>query len=191
MSTSYLIDASFYKSIKSIALLDEFVGKLIKAGYPPKYVAYNAWLISDECIRGSGKYKPLFGHARATIFPPNKKIVLKIALSGLGTVSNETEVRFTKIFVDMDRIDLIAPVLKEFKYNAIVPMERVNGDFDLSSSVLKAYTEKANAALSDYQKKTGKAKNIKISSQHIGNVAYDYKYKVYRSIDYGVHYRTN
>jgi hypothetical protein len=28
-----------------------------------------------------------------------------------------------------------------------------------------------------------------VLSQHIGNVAYDNKYKVHRSIDYGVHYR--
>ena len=185
----HIIDASFYKSIKSLDLLDEFVGKCIESGVPPKYVAYNAWLISDECIRGSGEYKPIFGHARATLFPPNQKIVLKIALSGLGTVSNETESRFTKIFVDMDRIDLIAPVIKDFKNNAIVAMERVNGNFDLSSKVLKEYTKKANDALTEYQKRTGQKLNIKVGSQHIGNVAFDNKYKVYRSIDYGVHYR--
>lgn len=184
-----IIDASFYRKIKSIALLDEFVGQCIKNGIPPKYVAYNAWLISNECICGNGQYKPIFGHARATIFPPNDKIVLKIALSGLGTVSNETESRFTKIFVDMDRIDLIAPVIKDFKNNAIVAMERVNGNFELPSSVLKDFTKKANDALDEYQKKKGKNLNIKVGSQHIGNVAYDNKYKCYRSIDYGVHYR--
>lgn len=184
-----IIDASFYRKIKSIALLDEFVGQCIKNGIPPKYVAYNAWLISNECICGNGQYKPIFGHARATIFPPNDKIVLKIALSGLGTVSNETESRFTKIFIDMDRIDLIAPVIKDFKNNAIVAMERVNGNFDLPSSVLKDFTKKANDALDEYQKKKGKNLNIKVGSQHIGNVAYDNKYKCYRSIDYGVHYR--
>ena len=183
-----IIDASMYKSIKSIALLDEFVGRCIKAGIPPKYIAYNAWLISDECIRGTGQYKPIFGHARATIFPPNDTIVLKIALSGLGTTSNETESRFTKIFVDMDRIDLIAPVIKDFKNNAIVAMERVHGNFDLSSKTLKEYSKKVNDVFSDYQKKHGSL-NIKVGSQHIGNVAYDNKYKVYRSIDYGVHYR--
>lgn len=184
-----IIDASFYGQIKSLDKLDEFVDKCIKAGIPPKYIAYNTWLISNVCIRGTGEYKPIFGHARATIFPPNQKIVLKIALSGLGTVSNETESRFTEIFKKMDRIDLIAPVIKDFKNNAIVAMERVNGNFDLSSDVLKAYTKKANDALTEYQNKTGKKLNIKVGSQHIGNVAYDNKYKVYRSIDYGVHYR--
>lgn len=184
-----IIDASFYGQIKSLDKLDEFVDKCIKAGIPPKYIAYNTWLISNVCIRGTGEYKPIFGHARATIFPPNQKIVLKIALSGLGTVSNETESRFTEIFKKMDRIDLIAPVIKDFKNNAIVAMERVNGNFDLSTDVLKAYTKKANDALTEYQNKTGKKLNIKVGSQHIGNVAYDNKYKVYRSIDYGVHYR--
>lgn len=191
MGNLYIIDKAFYKSIKSLAILDEFVDGCIKAGLPPKYVAFNAWLISDECIRGNGKYKPLFGHARATIFPPNEKIVLKIALSGLGVVSNETEVRFTKIFVDMDRIDLIAPVLKEFKTNSIVAMERVKGNFDLSSATCKEFAKKADEALTEYQKKTGKKLNIKMGSQHVGNVAFDYKYKVYRSIDYGVHYRNS
>lgn len=189
LNNMHIIDRSFYSSIKSIELLDEFVGKCIEAGLPPKFVAYNAWLISNECIRGNGEYKPIFGHARATLFPPNQKIVLKIALSGLGTVSNETESRFTKIFIDMDRIDLIAPVIKDFRNNAIIAMERVNGNFDLSSKVLKEYSKKANDALKEYQEKTGKKLNIKVGSQHIGNVAFDNKYKVYRSIDYGVHYR--
>lgn len=189
LNNMHIIDRSFYNSIKSIEMLDEFVGRCIEAGLPPKYVAYNAWLISNTCIRGNGEYKPIFGHARATLFPPNQKIVLKIALSGLGTVSNETESRFTKIFIDMDRIDLIAPVIKDFRNNAIVAMERVNGNFDLSSKVLKEYSKKANDALKEYQQKTGKNLNIKVGSQHIGNVAFDNKYKVYRSIDYGVHYR--
>ena len=186
-----LIDKRFYKSIKSLDLLDEFVGRCIQTGVPPKYVAYNAWLISDECIRGTGEYKPIFGHARATLFPPNKKIVLKIGLSGLGTVSNETESRFSKIFEDMDRVDLIAPVIKDFKNNAIIAMERVDGKFDLSKAELTNYAKTASKALEDYQKNTGKKLNIKLSvaSQHIGNVAFDYKYNVYRSIDYGVHYR--
>lgn len=189
LNNSYIIDGEFYKAIRNLDVLDQFVGECIKAGIPPKYVAFNAWLISDECIRGDGKYKPLFGHARATIFPPNKKIVIKIALSGLGVVSNETEVRFTELFKDMDRIDLIAPVLKEFKTNSIVAMERVDGNFNLSSSTCKKFAKKADEALTEYQKKTGKKLNIQMGSQHVGNVAYDYKYKVYRSIDYGVHYR--
>lgn len=186
-----LIDKRYYKSIKSLDLLDEFVGRCIQSGVPPKYVAYNAWLISDECIRGTDEYKPIFGHARATLFPPNKKIVLKIGLSGLGTVSNETESRFSKIFEDMDRVDLIAPVIKDFKNNAIIAMERVDGNFDLSKTELTNYAKTASKALEDYQEKTGKKLNIKLSvaSQHIGNVAFDYKYNVYRSIDYGVHYR--
>lgn len=187
-----LIDKSQYKSIKSLDLLDEFVGKCIHSGVPPKYVAYNAWLISDECIRGNGQYKPMFGHARATLFPPNDKIVLKIGLSGLGTVSNETEERVSQIYVNMDRVDLIAPVVKTFKTNSIIAMERVNGNFDLTKKELTDYADKACDALEEYQKKSGKSLGIKISrgSQHIGNVAYDKKYHTYRSIDYGIHYRS-
>lgn len=185
-----LIDKKYYKSIKSLELLDEFVGKMIHVGIPPKYVAYNAWLIADECIRGTGEYKPCFGHARATLFPPNEKIVLKIGLSGLGTVSNETEVRFSKIFEDMDRVDLIAPVIKSFADNGIIAMERVKGNFDLSKSELAKYAENASEVLAEYQKKTGN-RNVKLSksSQHIGNVAFDERLKVYRSIDYGIHFR--
>lgn len=189
MNNLYIIDKRFYRSIKNLSVLDEFVSGCIKAGLPPKYVAFNAWLVSDTCIRGDGNYKPLFGHARATIFPPNEKIVLKIALSGLGIVSNETEVRFTKIFEDMDRIDLIAPVLKDFKNGSIVAMERVHGNFDLSSAQCKEFAKQADAALTEYQQRKGIKLNIKMGSQHVGNVAFDNKYKVYRSIDYGVHYR--
>lgn len=191
MSNDFFIDAAFYGSIKNLALLDKFVDGCVKAGIPPKYVAYNAWLISDECIRGKGGYDPIFGHARATFFPPNKKIVVKIALSGLGVVSNKTEVDFTKMFIDMDRVDLIAPVVHGFENNGIVAMERIHGKFDLKGKELSEYTRRANEALKEYQHKTHKVLNIEISSQHIGNVAYDNKYKCYRSIDYGVHYRTH
>lgn len=189
MNSPHIINKSQCKTIKNLSVLDKFVGECIKAGLPPKYVAYNAWLASDECIRGTGEYKPIFGHARATLFPPNEKIVIKIALSGLGVVSNETEVRFTKIFKDMNRIDLIAPVIKSWKTNSIIAMERIKGDFDLSDSTCEAFAKDVDATLTEYQQRTGKKLNIKMGSQHVGNVVFDYKYNIYRSIDYGVHYR--
>ena len=191
--TSLLISKSQYKTIKSLDLLDEFVDKCVHSGVPPKYVAYNAWLIADECIRGNGKYKPMFGHARGTIFPPDERIVLKFGLCGNGVVSNETEEDLSDLYVNkMGRADLIAPVVKSFPKHAIVAMERIKGNFDLSTKELHNYADVVAAALEDYQKRTGAKLNFVITrnSQHIGNVAFDEKYKMYRSIDYGVHYRS-
>lgn len=181
-----IIDEMFYKSVKNVAILDIFVNECVKEGVPPKFIAYNTWLISDECIRGNKEeYKPVFGQTRTILFPPNKKVVYKIAMSGAGITSNEAEIRTSKIFIDMGRVDLIAPIVKTWENSAVVAMQNIKGD-DQSTSVCQKWKKEANDALQRYDKNTGKHLNIQIGDQHAGNCKFDTDLGIVRSIDYGI-----
>jgi hypothetical protein len=186
-NTSLIINAHYIGSIKSMTLLDEFVNTMIDEGVPPKYVAYNTWLAANECIRGKGEdYAPCWGQTRFTFFPPNKNLVYKIAMSGAGITSNRAEIRTSEMFQKMDRIDLIAPVVKHWNNDAIVVMERIHSSGTPSYATCLAYTKRCNDAIMEYEK-THKVKlNIRIADQHKDNVMYDGENKCYRSIDYGI-----
>ena len=182
-----IINSAFIGEIKNVAILDIFVNECIKAGIPPKYIAYNTWLVSDPCIRGNGaKWKPVWGQTRAVLFPPAGRVVYKIALSGSGITSNDAEVRVSKLFVDMDRVDLIAPIVRTWKNGTIVAMEAVKSKGTPSYAAILNYSKEVNSIIKDYEAKSGKKLNIKISDQHKDNVMYDTHYGCYRSIDYGI-----
>jgi hypothetical protein len=186
-NTPLIINAHYIGCIKSMTLLDEFVNTMINEGIPPKYIAYNTWLVADECIRGSGDdYDPIWGQTRFTFFPPNKNLVYKIAMSGAGITSNRAEIRTSEMFQKMGRVDLIAPVVKHWNNDAIVVMERIHSSGTPSYATCLAYTKRCNDAIMEYEK-THKVKlNIRIADQHKDNVMYDKKNKCYRSIDYGI-----
>lgn len=186
-NTSLIINAHYIGAIKSLALLDEFVNMMIEEGIPPKYIAYNTWLVADECIRGSKtQYKPIWGQTRFIFFPPNKQLCYKIAMSGAGITSNKAEIRTSEMFKKMDRIDLIAPVVKHWHNDAIVVMERINNDATPSYATCISYTNRCNAAIEEYEKAHKVNLNIRIADQHKDNVKYDKQNKCYRSIDYGI-----
>lgn len=185
LNNTNIIDAQFYESIKSVALLDKFVHECLTAGIPPKYIAYNTWLVANKCIRGnSDKYKLVSGQTRFILFPPNNKVVYKVAMSGRGVSANKSEVDYSKMFIDMGRVDLIAPILKAFENNAIVAMQKIKGD-DQGNLECQKWAARANKAISDYEKQTGRHLNVEIGDQHAGNCKYDPDTKLVRSIDYG------
>ena len=187
-----IINGNFVGTIRSVALLDIFVKRCIDAGIPPKYIGYNTWLIADESIRGkSDTFKPVWGQTRVVFFPPSKKVVYKVALSGAGISSNEAEVRTSKLFVEMDRVDLIAPVVKAWGNGAIVALERIpNNGHKPSYDALLKYTKEVNSVIKKYEEKNNVKINTKISDQHRDNVMYDERIGSYRSIDYGIAKRT-
>lgn len=187
LDTNFIVDYKFFGCIKSVKLLDKFVAYCIKNGLPPKYIAYNTWLVANECIRGKGdKYKPIWGQTRFIFFPPGGKVVYKIAMSGIGITSNKAEERTSKIFVDMGRVDLIAPIVKTWENNTIVAMEAIKSKGKPSLVECAAYTKRCNEVIKDYEKTHNVKLNIKISDQHADNVKYDINNKCYRSIDYGI-----
>ena len=187
LEKNLVVNECFVGKIKSLALLDQFVATCIDEGVPPKFIAYNTWLVADACIKGNKEeYKPAWGQSRFVFFPPNKKFVYKIAMNGLGITSNKAEVRTSEMFVKMGRVDLIAPVVKTFERDSIVVMERINNDSQPSYAAILAYTKHVNDAIDDYQKKHNIKLNIRMTDQHKDNVKYDTTNKCYRSIDYGI-----
>lgn len=192
LESSIIVNQQFVGSIKNLALLDQFVATCIDEGMPPKYIAYNTWLVANECIRGKGdEYKPVWGQTRFIFFPPGDKFVLKIAMSGLGITSNRAEVRTSEMFEKMGRIDLIAPIVKTWDRDTIVAMERIHSTGNVSLIECGVYTNNVNSVISEYEKEHNVKLNIKISDQHMDNVKFDSKNKCYRSIDYGIASRSS
>jgi len=130
MQKVHLIDLKYMNSIDDRNVLSKFVYDCIQNGIPPKYIAYNTWLIANESIRGSAsKYKPVGGQTRCVFFPnDNKKEILKIAISGIGIVSNKNEIRFSefmKNYKEQEMLDISALVTNTYAEDAILSMERV------------------------------------------------------------------
>lgn len=119
------IYADKIESIKDPAVLGEYIMECIKNGFPAKYIAYNAWLLSHRSIRGNGmSFKPIWGQTRAIFIPPNKDIIYKIALSSAGMFGNKTEAEFSKQIKKYGGKDLVAEVVNHYN-DGINAMERV------------------------------------------------------------------
>ena len=126
-----MIKAQYVNSIKDKNDLAKFVEECIDAGVPPKFVAYNTWLIANEEIRGDKTdfNKVPMGQTRMVLFPKNKKIITKIAFSGRGLTSNKNEVRMSE-FIQRSKeeeiIKIAAPIVGKYgKDCAVIDMERV------------------------------------------------------------------
>jgi hypothetical protein len=127
----YMIKAQYVNSITDKNDLAKFVEECIDNGVPPKFVAYNTWLIAHEDIRGSKTdfAKVPMGQTRMVFFPKDKKIITKIAFSGRGLTSNKNEVRMSEFIQrskEEDIIKISAPILGKYgKDCAIIDMERI------------------------------------------------------------------
>lgn len=121
----YQIDARFRESITDINQLDKFVARCIMNNIPPKYIAYNAYLISSKEIRGSAKInKPIMGQSRVA-FLNSKNTVYKIALSSAGIHSNKVE---EKVFEDFEKKHIeryLARVLSVTLNHTVMEYEKV------------------------------------------------------------------
>ena len=127
----YMIKAQYVNSITDKHDLAKFVEMCIDAGVPPKFVAYNTWLIANEEIRGDKTdfNKVPMGQTRMVLFPKDKKIITKIAFSGRGLTSNKNEVRMSEFIQrsgEDEIISMIAPITGKYgKDCAVIDMERV------------------------------------------------------------------
>lgn len=127
----YMIKAQYVNSIKDKNNLAKFVEMCIDAGVPPKFIAYNTWLIANEEIRGDKTdfEKVPMGQTRMVFFPKDKSIITKIAFSGRGLTSNKNEVRMSEFIQrsgEEEVINMIAPIKGHYgKDCAVIDMERV------------------------------------------------------------------
>lgn len=163
IQSSYQVDARFQGSVKDVEKLSLFVDDCIKAGFPPKFIANNCYLISSSSIKGDGSKgnmeNPIWGQSRLVFFPPNSTsnngpIVLKIALSGWGVRANKSESSITQKFLSADKtegMEIIAPVLATTKSSSVISAEKVlvkdekevtKNEIDLVVSKLNQFTAK-------------------------------------------------
>ena len=160
------IYADKIESIKDPAVLGEYIMECIKNGFPAKYIAYNAWLISDRSIRGNDPaFKPIWGQTRAIFIPPDKDIIYKIALSSAGMFGNKTEAEFSKQIKNHGGKDLVAEVVNHYN-DGINSIERVNTkNIDTSENNIKALETNIKTFISE---NIPKAKIFDIHSENVG-----------------------
>ena len=171
----YVADMGYKKSIKDINKLDQFVNECIKAGIPSKYVGFNAWYVSADEIKGptnssefSPEFLPIWGQSRIVFFPPNKNIIYKVALSGMGLSANITETKVTNnIEKDEKLAKYICPVLKLYENKSIIEMGKVKTDKKLSKDEADRFKDTLNKELSNYGRK------FMINDIHLNNVGID------------------
>lgn len=131
LQSIYTIDAKYNDTIGDINTLSSFIDKCIKYAIPPKYVSYNAYLISNPSLKGDGsegnENSPRWGQTRVVFFPKNnKKVIHKIALSGFGIRANKSEYDISEKFINNGGQNLIAAVVSTTPSLAIISAERVN-----------------------------------------------------------------
>jgi hypothetical protein len=184
----HLIDLKFMNSISDRDALSKFAYDCIVNGIPPKFIAYNAWLISSENLRGSSpKYKPVGGQTRCVFFPnDNKNEILKIATSGLGITSNKNEIRFSDFIKksnEQDMIDISALVTNSYAENAILSMERIVDRVGKHPDLMTLQTMK-----SQYKQFTARHPELRlvVSDFNDGNVMWSSDKNRWVCIDYGL-----
>ena len=134
----YMIDKKYAHTIKDINTLGKFVYKLIKAGIPSNYVAYNCWCIMGEDLDNRGYFSkkklfgingPRWGQSRATFFPVESSghdgEVLKIAMNAVGIIGNKKELKRYKAYEQKNAADILARPTNSWEDGTIVTMEKL------------------------------------------------------------------
>jgi len=188
MQNVHLIDLKYMNSIDDRDVLSKFVYECVQNGIPPKYIAYNTWLIANEQIRGSAAtYKPVAGQTRCIFFPiDNKKEILKIAISGIGITSNKNEIRFAEFLKrskEQEMIDISAMITNSYYEDAIVAMERVVDRVGKHPDLLILNEIKQKYA--DFTKRHPELRLV-ISDFNDGNVMWSSDKNRWVCIDYGL-----
>ena len=165
LSNMLVLDARYKGSIKNINDLSKFIDKCIYNGIPSKYIAYNAYLISDESIHGSDSSKneknPSWGQSRVVFFPDESK-VYKIALNGMGVDANKVENKITDILKsDKKSLKYIAPIFNSYNDSVIISAEKVDARKGLvSDNDAEAVANKLNDALEKLNMKSTRIYDI-------------------------------
>lgn len=134
----YMIDKKYAHAINDINTLGQFVNKLIEAGIPSNYVAYNCWCIMGEDLDNRGYFSkkkligvngPRWGQSRVTFFPAESSgrdgEVLKIAMNGAGILGNKTELNRYKSYDKHGDAGQLARPIDQWADGTIISMERL------------------------------------------------------------------
>jgi hypothetical protein len=180
MRNCYVIDADYCETIKDPAVLGQFVNKMLTAGIPDKYVAFNLWMVSDKSLKGNAKVEaPTWGMSRVVFRPEDPKIVYKMALNGWGIRSNISEIKISEAVYAAGQGEHFAKILWHDDTNSIVSMERLSID----KSRAKGAAGPLRDAMKDAMAKAG-IKNAKMGDQTPANTGF--RGDVAVSFDYGM-----
>ena len=123
----YLIDIDWLESIDDITVLGKFVDSMIQSGVPPKFIMFNSILAASKKLKGDADHnKPVCGQTRAILFPYDKKIVYKIAVSQMGILSNKAEYDLYKKLSAAGIGDLFAATYDHSESFSVISGERVD-----------------------------------------------------------------
>lgn len=156
MTGVYVVDASYANSVSDINQLAKFVENCISGGIPAKYIAYNVYVISKKNLsnkvgRKGDKDNPIFGQSRLVLFPSDKNVVYKIALSGWGKASNLTEVSLTERLDRLHESDIIARTTGSINNGFITVAERIDSSKDVNYGDISFIKSRASQLTSKYQ----------------------------------------
>ena len=190
----YMIKAQYVNSITDKNDLAKFVEACIDAGVPPKFIAYNTWLIANESIRGDKTdfEKVPMGQTRMVLFPKDKNIITKIAFSGRGLTSNKNEVRMSEFIQrsgEEDMIKIAAPIKGKFGKNySVIDMERI-----VDKSGKHPNPKLLHEVESKFKDFTARHPELRlvVTDFNDGNIMWSSSRECWVCIDYGIGFRDN
>lgn len=136
ITQSYVVDGKYKDCVNNCEDLSKFIQNSIESGIPPKYIMYNIYILSSDKIKGDASQgnenDPIWGQTRLVLFPVDKQIVHKVALSGWGLRANKAEENISKRFNKLGHNDLLANIVSTTKNRYIVDAQRAIMDKDVS-----------------------------------------------------------
>lgn len=184
MNKVHEIDARYAGIINDNESLSKFVEGCIKGNIPAKYIAFNAYSVCSEEMRGdSNQMKPKMGQSRLALFPHNKNVVTKIALSQYGIRANNTEVMVYEALKKHNNDHLIARIEDYSSNRCVISMEKADTEsFDKKGTEVKIGIIRLKDELSRATAAAGLKINI-TQDIHPNNVGK--RGKEWIAIDYG------
>lgn len=184
MAASFKIDGRLVGQIHSEDKLDQFASQCIANGVPPKYVAYNCYLISGRELVGDGTKanakSPCWGQTRLVMFPDDESKIIKCAVNITGQRTNVAEMKIVRKFKEVGGEQYLPSFIGSGPDSAVCIWERVG-----SAKAKRATRDqklKLWNSITDTVNKTKLPMNI-LTDFHDGNLGWRGNQLVY--IDFG------
>lgn len=174
---AFIVDKRFANCCDTLEKLDKFTYDCIMAGFPPKFIAYNIWIIMTKNLKGDAKQnQPVWGQSRVVFFPlADKNSVYKVGLSTNGIFANKTERNITLKALNgdttlgtenpADLLNYLAKATALTTNGTVVTMERAIDDIRPTNLEISQLTKKVQGICNGVINNA----NFKINDLHNGN----------------------
>lgn len=166
MNKIHEIDAKYVGVINDNETLSKFIEGCLNGNVPTKYIAFNAYAICSNEMRGSAnQMKPAMGETRLVLFPSNKDSVTKIAINQFGLRSNKIEDMVYNALKPHNGDNLLAKIEETSTNKCVMSIEKVNTDnHNADYSEISELQEKLKIAIKNANL------HIDIVDMHRGNM---------------------